>query len=134
MRDEFEKTRKALAIPEAEFALVAPHRHAELTLSIIRRFTSLGKAGLSASWWWESFTDQSWAVVPREPLSFVAGYLTPEERYWFVAEAWSPKKESAFWTYDATGAAIRRMLPECHLHEYYIVERKMAWLICENHH
>jgi hypothetical protein len=41
MRDEYEKARKELAIPEGEFALLAPHRHLEITSAIIERFTSL---------------------------------------------------------------------------------------------
>jgi hypothetical protein len=134
MRDEYEKARKALAISAEDLALLAPHRHAEITLAIIERFTSLGRSGLSARWWWESFVDEAWAVTPGSPFDFVGGFLEPQQRYWFVAEAWSEKKDSAFWVYDATGAAIRRILPECHHHEYYIIDRKMTWLLCENHH
>ena len=134
MRDQYEKARKDLLIAESAFSLVAPHRHIEITQAIIQRFTSLGPKGLKASWWWESFVDIAWAVSPKAPLDFVASYLSSTERYWFVGEAWSPKRESAFWVYDATGAAIRSILHECHHHEYYIVDRKLAWLLCENHH
>ncbi len=134
MRDEYEKARKALEISDAYFSLLAPHRHADTTLAIIERFTSLGRKGLSAPWWWESFVDQAWTATPDAALDFVGSFLEPQQRYWLVAEARSKKKESAFWVYDATGAAIRRILPQCHHHEYYIVDRKMTWLLCENHH
>jgi len=135
MRDEYERARKELAISSSDFALVPPHRHAEITLAIIHRFTSLrGRRGLTASWWWESFVDEAWALMPKNPLSFVGKFLEPKQRYWLVAEADGQKTESAFWLYDATGEAIRRILPECYHHEYYIVDRKMSWLLCENHH
>jgi hypothetical protein len=135
MRDEYEKARKELGIPEADFALIAPHRYQAIVLRIIEQFTKLGKAGLKASWWWESLVDPSWGIQPQEPLKFVARYLDAEERYWFVAEAWMPpKKESNFWLYEATGSAILQILAETHHHEYYIVNKKMTWLLCENHH
>jgi hypothetical protein len=65
----------------------------------------------------------------------VTGILTPADRYWFVAKSATPaKKESEFWLYEATGRAILQNLSEAHFHEYYIVEKKMSWLLCENHH
>jgi len=135
MRDEYERARKQLAIPDVDFSLVAPHRHREITLRIVEHFTTLGKEGLHAQWWWESLRNQVWSAHPEDGLSVVTGILTPADRYWFVAESWAPaKKESEFWLYEATGAAILRILSEAHFHEYYIVEKKMWWLLCENHH
>lgn len=135
MRDEYERVRTELAIAEADFALVAPQRHREITLRILERFTTLGKRGLSAAWWWESFREETWSLQPKDASSLVAPVLKPAGRYWLVAASTSPaKKESRHWIYDATGAAILRLLGVTHRHEYYIVEKKLAWLLCENHH
>jgi hypothetical protein len=135
MRDEYERARKRLTISESDFSLVAPHRHREITLRIVEAFTTLGGEGLRAQWWWESFSNQVWALHPEDGLSVIADILTPHDRYWFVA--WSTalaKKESEFWLYEATGAAILQVIPEVHFHEFYVIEKKLSWLLCENHH
>lgn len=135
MRDDYEKARKALAIGEADFALVAPQRHREITRQILERFTTLGCKGFAARAWWESFKGEAWTEHPDAPWRIVAHILRPAPRYWLVAESRTPAKaESQHWVYDAKGDAILRVLRETSHHEYYIIERSMMWLLCENHH
>ena len=135
MRDTIEAARKALGISPADCCLVSPHRHLDITEQIARQFTTLPQHPLKRRWWWESFKEPNRSVQLPEPLSTVADLLGPNESYWFVAEAWEAgKKESSFWLYEMSGRAIPLILRETHFFEYYIVDRKMTWLLCENHH
>ena len=39
-----------------------------------------------------------------------------------------------FWLYEGKINAIVSVLKECHFLEYYVVSKRMEWIICENHH
>jgi hypothetical protein len=135
MRDTIEAARKHLGISPVDCCLVSPHQHLDITEQIAKRFTKLSQNPLKCRWWWENFKEPTRSVKLSEPLSTVADLLGPNEIYWFIVEAWEAgKKESAFWLYEMSGQAILLILREVHFFEYYIVDRKMTWLLCENHH
>jgi hypothetical protein len=39
-----------------------------------------------------------------------------------------------FWLYESRINPVCAVLSECPAFEYYILPRKMDWLLCENHH
>lgn len=134
MRDEIEIARKELGIAVTECSLVAPHLHTEITEWIGAEFTTIHRGPLNYYWWWERFREPQRGVMVPDPVQTAAELLDPDDCYWFLAEAESDKRESTMWLYEMIGRVIPRILRETHPFEYYIVDRKMTWLLCENHH
>ena len=119
---------------ESELRLVEPHRFQSIIEKIVAERTNLSNDAMNEHWWWEALKQPVTQRVPREPISFIQGLLRPDEPIWFVAEDGGPKKIGNFWLYEGTPSAACAVLRECPHFEYYIVGKKMAWLICENHH
>ncbi len=119
MRDTIETARKALGISSDDCFLVPPHRHAEITEQMAQQFTTLYREPLKTIWWWEHLKEPCRSISVPDPVSVVAGLLEPNERYWFLAEAWEgQKKESAFWLYEMSGRVVPLILRETHHFEY----------------
>lgn len=119
---------------ESELRLVAPHRFQSILERIVARRTSLSMGASNRLWWWDALRPPVAHRVPPDPISFIQGLLPPDEPIWFVAEDDGGKRTGAFWLYEGTPSAACAVLRECPAFEYYIVEKKMGWLICQNHH
>jgi hypothetical protein len=119
---------------EDDLRLVEPHRFKTIIERIISERTNLSKDAINGLCWWESLKEPVAQTVPREPISFIKDILPPDEPIWFVAEDSGKKKIGNFWLYEGTPSAACAILQECPAFEYYVVEKKMGWLICENHH
>jgi hypothetical protein len=119
---------------ESDLRLLEPHRFKSILERIVAERTSLSKDAIDAPWLWEALKEPVSYKVPPEPLSLISGLLPPDEPIWFVAEDSGNKRIGNFWVYEGTPSAACAVLRECPAFEYYIVEKKMRWLICENHH
>jgi hypothetical protein len=123
---------KKLAL-DAELRLVGPHRLQAILERIVAERTTLAKDGTSALWWWGALRPPVSYSTPADALTLIRRLMPSEEQVWFVAEDGS-KKIGNFWLYEGTVAAACSVLQECPSFEYYLVAKKMDWLICENHH
>jgi hypothetical protein len=119
---------------EAELCLVDPYRFKAILERIVAERTNLSKDAISGLWWWEALKQPVTYTLPPEPISFIQKLLPPDEPIWFVAEETGNKTIGNFWLYEGTPSAACAVLRECPSFEYYLVEKKMRWLICENHH
>jgi hypothetical protein len=119
---------------ESELRLVAPHRFKSILERIVAERTNLSKDAIDGLWWWEALKEPVAHKVPPEPISFIQSLLPPDEPVWFVAEDGGDKKIGNFWLYEGTPSAACAVLHECPAFEYYMVDKKLRWLICENHH
>jgi hypothetical protein len=124
---------KSLSL-ELNVRLVEPHRFRAILERILAERTNLTSDGISALWWWEALKPPVAHSTPTEPISFIKGLLPADEPVWFVAEEAGEKTVGNFWLYDSTVSAVCAVLQECPAFEYYLVAKKMNWLICENHH
>lgn len=132
-RDWITTACKRLGLEES-VRLVEPHRYRGILERIIAERTHLSKDAVSALWWWEALREPvSYRHVP-DPLATLALLVPQGEHVWFVAEESGAKDQGNFWLYEGTIASICSVLRECPAFEYYIVARKMDWLLCENHH
>ena len=132
-RDSITTACKRLDLEES-VRLVEPHRYRGILERIIEERTHLSKDAVSALWWWEALCEPvSYRQVP-DPMAMLARLVPQDEHVWFVAEESDEKEQGNFWLYEGTIASIRSVLRECPAFEYYVVARKMDWLLCENHH
>ena len=123
---------KKLTLP-ADLRLVEPHRFRAILERIVAERTTLAKDGISALWWWEALREPVAYSTPSDGIALMRRLIPSEENVWLVAED-SGKKIGNFWLYEGTVGAVCAILRECPAFEYYIVDKKMNWLVCENHH
>lgn len=119
---------------ETEIKLVEPHRYLAILERIIASRTSLNSAAVSALWWWEALREPVAYTQPSDALCTLKALIDPNESIWFVVEAGSQKERGNFWLYDSKIGPVCAVLQELPLVEYYIVQKKLQWLVCENHH
>ena len=135
MRFQMNEAIKALLISRDEFDLVSLHKYQEILTSIVERFTTQGKKGLSALWWWDNLKEPTYGMQTKYAPSLLMDIVPCEERIWFVAEDWgNTKRHGNFWLYEGTIQAAVAIINEMFGFEYYIVSKKLEWLLCENHH
>ena len=119
---------------ESSVRLVEPHRYRAILERIITERTTLSEGAVSALWWWEALREPVAYLQPRDPISTLESMVPKDEAVWFVAEASGPKEQGNFWLYESSIGAVCAVLRDCPSFEYYVVARKMDWLLCENHH
>jgi len=118
----------------SQVALVKPHRFQSILERIVDQRTLLGSDAISASWWWEALREPAYCTIPTDPVRTLKSLIRANEPVWFVAEASGEKQIGNFWLYETTIEPLCAVLAECPHFEYYVVGKKMDWLICENHH
>jgi hypothetical protein len=136
-RTQLDQVKIAAGVADAEFALVGLHRYGSILLEIVERFTTLGRAGLNELWWWNSFREPkfAWPECPAMCTLVLRQLVPVHEPVWFVAEDWGRhKKRGNFWLYEGRIDAITAILDEAWAFEFYVVSKKLEWLLCQNHH
>ncbi|WP_035615508.1 DUF6756 family protein [Haloferula sp. BvORR071] len=116
--------------PAIEFRFCRVGQYEAVLDSIAERFLSRGRYDLSRIWLWEAFDQITESYVPADVFAEWRKRLHPEESYWFLAS----DEDGKYWVAEGTGSAIPEILRETPPFEYYIIDRKMSWILCENHH
>ena len=99
---------------------------------IAERFLKRGVSDLKSIWMWNEFREEISSVQPDPPLAldYLREQLEPAASYWFIASDVNAK----YWVAEATGDAIFRTIGEMYYFEYYVADRHLEWILCENHH
>jgi hypothetical protein len=96
-------------------------------------FLTTNKYG-DASWWWTVYKKLTeYCIHFRNGNGFEAlTELFPlkGEKYWFIAS----EENGKYWLYEATIESIQWLIANMYGFEYYIVDKKYKWILCENHH
>lgn len=116
--------------PGIEFHFCRPTEYEAVLEAISERFLARGRHDLKATWWWTSFADKTESFVAADLFAELRKRLHPEESYWFVAN----EEDGNYWVAEASGAAIFAVLRGMRDFEYYIIDRKMTWILCDSHH
>ena len=128
LRDDI--TAALTAVPAADFHFVRLQSFQDILNRIADSFLSQGRQDLRYVWLWERFRHQISSSHPSDVLAELERRLQRDERFWFLAS----DQHGKFWVADATGSGVLTTLREMYHFEYYVVDRHMTWLICENHH
>ena len=97
---------------------------------IADRFLRNGTKDLKLIWLWEAFRDPITSTQPSDPMQWLRDHLDTSADYWFIAT----EEDGKFWIAEATGGAIIKVIEEMYGFEYYVVDREMNCILCENHH
>lgn len=135
IRGDLVKSAASLGLKREDFRPVAPHRYEPILKAILDKFTTLGyHRGRSALWLWEHYKGATSGFCPDDLLAVLSRALPPGELVWFVTEDSGTRKNGNFWLFEGQTDAILRVLGDTSSFEFYIVSRKLEWLIGENHH
>ena len=122
----------------ARFHLRGPHRHESIFCQILESFTVLGPRGIPRTWWWEHLKGASVSVNVEDGVATLQQLLPADLPVWLVVEDFpstgNQKSKGYHWLIETDADAAMRVLKELPYIEYYLVDRKFAWLLCEDHH
>jgi len=93
-------------------------------------FLSHGKKSLERIWLWDSIKEPYKSYQPDDGIGELKSLLNESESYWFIAS----DEDGKYWVLEGTGKALVKVLSETRYFEYYITDKAISWLICENHH
>ena len=132
LRDKINLVAKELHLKDEEFQLVRMTRYQQILHSMLEKFTSL-KVKQINKWWWNSFLDPIYHFYPKNVFETLPLLIDKKESVYFVIEDES-KENECYWLYEGKIHAIISVLKELWGTEYYIVSKKLEWILCENHH
>jgi hypothetical protein len=128
LRDEITSAVKEASISGFQFVRLT--EWGQILDRIAERFLKQGRQDLNSIWLWSSFRDPIDTVVPDDTIKHLRTVLDSATSYWFIAS----DEEGKYWVADATGEAIVRTIEEMYAFEYYICNKGLGWILCENHH
>lgn len=132
VRDKINKIKSDFQIADEDFRLVRLTKYQQILHSILNKFTSL-KVSQINKWWWDSFLDQIYYFQPENVFNALPMLFDEKDSVWFIIEDESKKSEH-YWLYEGNIYSIVPVLKELPFGEYYIVSKKLEWILCENHH
>ncbi len=97
---------------------------------IAETFLVNGKSDLEKVWLWESFKEPYSSYQPENAVRELQCLLNPTEHYFFIASDESGK----YWVMEGAGDSIVSLISNSFCFEYYITNKTVSWLLCENHH
>ncbi|WP_339249140.1 DUF6756 family protein [Paenibacillus sp. FSL P2-0136] len=131
VRTEIEELIKTLKLDRCGLFEVGKDKWIRILREIEERFLVKTHHTQGLHWGWNRLQE------PRLSASFTAkDYsklrdIIQDDSIWFIAEDCYDK----LWLYEGKRATILQVIPElCHLNEYYLISKKLQWLICEDHH
>jgi hypothetical protein len=132
LRQEIERARQVLHLPEQEFApLPYSTNWSLLEDTIYHTFCTLHHPLVRPRWLWEAFRPGAYGLNSEEnSLDTLVALVEEEEVVWLMVN-----DADKFWFYQGKRTAIQAVLNECcYLDEIYLISKKYKWLLCLNHH
>ncbi len=126
---EISNTIKTLNFTDKEISLLDLPSGKKLYFELLDFFVASG----DRRWWWEDFKLESFSFIdyekPFEKLKDIIPDL--KKKVWLMVE---DDQEEYYPIYNCDPSIIGQILGECSCFEYYVIDKNMDWLICENHH
>lgn len=138
-RNELENLRETLNIHKELFHEVNKFQWKEIITKIEKHFLKQGnyKTRNTLHWCWNCGLKEesnSMCFKNYDSYKYLDLLIERKELVWFLVEERSYEK-SKFWIYEGYIEPIQSILNEsAYVDEYYIVSKKLHWLLVENHH
>lgn len=133
LRADIQKARREILLNENVFKEVSHLAYEEILEKVNSNFLTTNRYS-DTIWWWQVYKNlKQHAIHFREGYAFeIFTELLPvkETKYWFIAS----EENGKYWVYESNVEAIEMILKEMYGFEYYIVDKKYNWVLCENHH
>ena len=128
LRDELNKVISTEDIKGLTFLRISEWQW--ITNKLAENFLPKGKQSLERIWLWDSIKEPYTSYQPEDGVLELKTIFSESGSYWFIAS----EEDGKYWVLEGTGRAIITTLSETRYFEYYITNKEITWLICENHH
>lgn len=129
LRSDVCKALKDIGSSKRDFELLNITKWNGVEKRIAARFLRNGVRDMKYRWWWEHLKEPAIAVFPYDPPDTILSLVPQSERVYFLLE-----DGDKFWIYEGLVPVFHKLVNEMYHFEYYVVSKKMEWIICENHH
>jgi len=135
LRDEFETVRKKLDILPQAFSEVSHLQYEKILERFFVRFT--GKKDLSNYTFPDNqfSIEQKFSIQPKRfelLLKALDQNLAKKSRFYFIGIE-STIRKTKFWLYEGNLESIIKIIENSYTFEFFILEKKMNWVIGEDH-
>lgn len=128
-RSDVTEALKTIGCESESFSPVNIVRWRNIEKKIASSFLRNGVRDSKYRWWWEHLKEPVISFVPFYPPDMLLRLVPSDEQVYFILE-----DGNKFWLYEGYINAFYKLVSEMYHFEYYVVSKKMEWLLCENHH
>ncbi len=129
------KSARDCGLDDTSFRQVPSWRALEVLDQIFDAFTTQGRSARMRHWLWNDLRQPCLSLSAPHGLIDLQRLGDPTTAVWLVTEDFgATKRGTPFWLFESTLFGAASVLQEHHLLEFYIVSRRLAWLVGENHH
>lgn len=126
---------RELGLSPARFRQVGPGRFSAVLDRILETFTRGGIANRGRSWLWEDLEDPAYSLVRPHAYRVIRQVAPPETPVWFMTEDDDgTKRHGNYWLFEGDLGAVVDIIENHSYLEYYVMSRKLEWMLLENHH
>ncbi|MEK4851484.1 DUF6756 family protein [Paenibacillus sp. FSL H7-0756] len=131
VRTEIEELIKSLKLDRSRLFEVRKDQWRRILSEIEERFLEKAHHTHGLHWGWNRLKEPHYSVSFADKDYAKLRDIIQDESIWFIAEDCYDK----LWLYEGKTATILQVIPECcRLNEYYLISKKVQWLLCEDHH
>jgi len=125
---------RELHLTADSFHQVGPSQWASVLKRIFQEFATTSETGIT--WLWQQLKHEGVSTqTEHNNLSHLSTLFENESKVWVVFEDWDhTKKNGSYWLFEGNFGSAINVLNNMHGIEYYIVDKKMHWMVMENHH
>ncbi|MEO6722132.1 MAG: DUF6756 family protein [Ferruginibacter sp.] len=129
VKDEIQNAIQKLRLDRSDIQLLDNYTGEKIFNECIKHFLKSG----DKRWWWEDFKFPSSSVADLDnPFKYIDKIIPLNEgNVWLIVE----DDDDLFYpVFDCNPNVIKGIIEECFGFEYYIIDKRKEWLLCENHH
>ncbi|WP_342478354.1 DUF6756 family protein [Paenibacillus sp. FSL H7-0350] len=131
VRAEIEELIKSLKLDRSGLHEVRKDQWRHILSEIEERFLVKTHHTQGLHWGWNRLQEPQYSASFVDKDYAKLRDIIQDESIWFIAE----DRYDKLWIYEGKTVAILQVIPElCHLNEYYLISKKLQWLLCEDHH
>ena len=133
LRAAIYNVKKTHTIPNEHFKEVSPLNHEAIFKKINSTFLTTRQYNDSHYWWRNYKNLDHYGIHFKDRFAFEQlEKIVPITKalFWFVAS----EQNGKYWLYESDLESIKLILSEMYGFEYYLIDKKYQWILCENHH
>ena len=124
---------RELSLQADQFRQVGPRQSQAVLTAILGSFANTHDQGVASVW--SHLKHEGASLQSENGIGDIGAMVAPDTPVWLLLEDWdSTKQRGNYWVFEGLYSAVIAVLSNMHLIEYYIVDRKLNWMVLENHH
>lgn len=96
LREHITEVVKTLQVLTEDFHLVSLYKYEDVLVSILDKFTVLGKKGIGYNWWYNDFKKTTASIYHEYSPGILKQLIPSQEKVWFIVEDTHSGKQNGF--------------------------------------